>query len=121
VKPARGVDRTDGHTRLHADRHGERSGRDAHGNRAGTVVTPGARHGHHHDRRRVHVLRAGSDREGTGGPGKDALDGGAGNDVLNTADRAKGDVVRCGTGRDTVIADASDKVAKDCEKVTRRR
>lgn len=80
----------------------------------------------------------------TGGAGNDRLSGGAGNDRLTDtrgrdrvsggagkdridvrdtrrADRRKRDTVRCGAGRDTVYADRADKVARDCERVIRRR
>ena len=70
-----------------------------------------------------------------GGPGKDKLTGGAEGDVLygeGGKDKLKGgakkdifeveggkkDKVTCGTGNDEVFADASDKIAADCEKVT---
>jgi Calx-beta domain/RTX calcium-binding nonapeptide repeat (4 copies) len=48
--------------------------------------------------------------------GSDYLNGGAGNDVL--VGGAGADTIVCGPGVDTVTADASDKVASDCEKVT---
>jgi Ca2+-binding RTX toxin-like protein len=54
-----------------------------------------------------------------GGRGRDTLEGGAGNDRINARDGAV-DVVRCGTGRDVVIADRVDRVARDCEVVRRR-
>lgn len=53
-----------------------------------------------------------------GGVGRDRIDGGAGNDVIYARDRAR-DVVRCGTGRDRVVADRSD-VLVGCERVSRR-
>jgi hypothetical protein len=52
-----------------------------------------------------------------GGPGKDKLNGGAGADRLDARDRAKGDRVTCGPGRDTVQADRGDRVARDCERI----
>jgi RTX calcium-binding nonapeptide repeat (4 copies)/Thrombospondin type 3 repeat len=72
----------------------------------------------------------------SGGEGNDALDGGAGNDVLagdQGADTIAGgagndriaandgvaDEVTCGPGADTVAADTLDRVAADCESVTR--
>jgi hypothetical protein len=61
---------------------------------------------------------AGNDRL-TGGPGRDRLDGGAGNDVLDARDHHGGDVVRCGAGRDRVLADRGDRVGRDCESVHR--
>jgi Calx-beta domain/RTX calcium-binding nonapeptide repeat (4 copies) len=48
--------------------------------------------------------------------GNDYLNGGAGNDLL--VGGAGADTIVCGAGVDTVIADAADKVASDCEKVT---
>lgn len=54
-----------------------------------------------------------------GGAGSDRISGGAGNDVIRAKDGTR-DVVRCGAGRDTVVADRSDKVRKDCERVRRR-
>jgi hypothetical protein len=61
---------------------------------------------------------AGDDRL-TGGPGRDRLEGGAGNDVLDARDHHGGDVVRCGSGRDRVLADRGDRVSRDCESVRR--
>jgi Ca2+-binding RTX toxin-like protein len=55
----------------------------------------------------------------TGGPGRDTLLGGRGNDTLLSRDRAR-DEVRCGPGRDRAVADRRDRVARDCEHVTRR-
>lgn len=60
--------------------------------------------------------------------GKDAITGGAGRDRLfgeDGADRffaqdGEFDVVGCGAGRDRVIADTSDLVGVDCERVSRR-
>jgi Ca2+-binding RTX toxin-like protein len=60
-----------------------------------------------------------------GGAGDDELDGGAGGDTLNGGDGADritsrdgvADDVVCGAGADTVIADAVDTVAADCETV----
>jgi Tol biopolymer transport system component len=54
----------------------------------------------------------------SGGQGADLLDGGAGDDRLDSRDRAV-DVVRCGKGRDTVLADRLDKVDRSCEVVRR--
>ena len=54
-----------------------------------------------------------------GGPGRDRLIGGDGNDSIDA--RGGGfDVVGCGLGRDSVVADRSDYVGVDCERVTRR-
>ena len=51
-----------------------------------------------------------------GGPGRDVLRGGPGNDTLNSRDRSR-DSILCGTGRDLVLADRRDRVARDCETV----
>ncbi len=53
-----------------------------------------------------------------GGPGRDVLDGGTGKDRIEARDRAR-DVIRCGPGRDAVIADRVDSVARTCEVVRR--
>lgn len=60
-----------------------------------------------------------------GGPGDDTLDGGKGRDVLRgqggddeiTSRDGARDAVDCGAGHDTVIADALDRVAANCEVV----
>jgi hypothetical protein len=52
------------------------------------------------------------------GPGHDRVDAGAGPDVIVAADRSR-DWTTCGPGRDTVIADYKDYVARDCERVRR--
>ncbi|MCW2925644.1 MAG: outer rane adhesin like protein [Thermoleophilia bacterium] len=64
---------------------------------------------------------AGNDRL-QGGAGNDVLSGGAGNDVITAADgaRTERDVVVCGAGTDTVSANATDRVATDCEHVIRK-
>ena len=54
----------------------------------------------------------------TGGPGRDRLSGGPGRDRLKARDGRR-DSVRCGSGRDRVIADQLDRVAADCERVSR--
>jgi hypothetical protein len=49
---------------------------------------------------------------------KDALSGGAGNDVIDVINNPAGkDVVACGSGFDRVLADRADVVAPDCERV----
>ena len=53
-----------------------------------------------------------------GRAGRDVLEGGAGNDVIDARD-GEVDTIRCGAGRDSVLADAGDRVAKDCESVRR--
>jgi Tol biopolymer transport system component len=62
--------------------------------------------------------RKGDDRIVAGG-GRDAIVAGAGADVIDARD-SQIDAVRCGAGRDTVLADRSDRVAADCEHVRRR-
>lgn len=54
-----------------------------------------------------------------GGPGRDRLVAGAGNDKVLARDGRR-DVVSCGTGRDTALVDALDRVARDCEGVRGR-
>jgi hypothetical protein len=61
---------------------------------------------------------AGDDVIGAG-PGADDVDAGPGNDSIRTIDRAR-DNVRCGPGRDSVVADRADRIARDCERVSRR-
>jgi arylsulfatase A-like enzyme len=53
-----------------------------------------------------------------GGPGRDLLHGGADRDFVHARDRGP-DRVTCGPGRDVVRADATDRVASDCEIVQR--
>ena len=53
-----------------------------------------------------------------GGNGADWLFGAAGADTIRARDRSI-DIVSCGPGRDRVTADRSDKIAADCERVTR--
>jgi hypothetical protein len=53
-----------------------------------------------------------------GGKGRDTLVGGAGNDRLLVRDNER-DVVDCGPGRDTVIADRRDAIRRGCEVVLR--
>ena len=54
-----------------------------------------------------------------GGADADKVSGGPGNDTVKVKDGVR-DRVTCGGGRDTVVADKKDKVAKDCEVVRRR-
>jgi PKD repeat protein len=63
-----------------------------------------------------------------GGPGDDRLDGGTGtdrifggpgNDRIQARD-GRADVIDCGGGRDSVVADRKDRIRGGCEKVTRR-
>jgi Ca2+-binding RTX toxin-like protein len=63
----------------------------------------------------------GNDRIDSAGAGRDTISGGAGNDYIVSKERgSERDVVRCGSGKDKVLADKNDRVSKDCEKVTRR-
>ncbi len=55
-----------------------------------------------------------------GGRGSDRLFGGGGGDWINARDGAF-DVLGCGAGRDTVVADPGDLVGADCEVVSRGR
>jgi len=55
-----------------------------------------------------------------GGGGRDSLLGGPGNDRLATHYDGSRDTVTCGSGRDVVNADASDRLSGDCEVVSRR-
>jgi len=59
----------------------------------------------------------GDDRIFTGG-GHDTIEAGRGNDEIFARDGQR-DVIRCGPGDDRVIADRIDRVARDCEHVTR--
>jgi hypothetical protein len=56
-----------------------------------------------------------SGRESAG----DRFSGGPGNDKIDDRDGNR-DVIDCGTGRDSVVADRRDKVARNCERVRRR-
>lgn len=58
------------------------------------------------------------DRHGRHDLRGDRLYGGNGNDTFRTRDGER-DVVNCGAGDDTVIADYKDAVANNCEHVTR--
>lgn len=48
------------------------------------------------------------------------VDAGGGNDKIDVSGDTFSDKVRCGGGRDTVTADRRDRIASDCEKVTRK-
>jgi hypothetical protein len=54
-----------------------------------------------------------------GAPNRDRLDGGSGNDTINARD-GEVDTVRCGPGRDRVVADRRDRLSR-CERVRRLR
>ena len=62
---------------------------------------------------------SGNDRL-TGGSGGDRISGNSGSDRINARDGRR-DTVNCGSGRDTVVADRSDRVSRNCERVVRRR
>ena len=61
---------------------------------------------------------AGNDRI-NGNSSRDTLNGGSGNDRISARDRQR-DRISCGAGRDRVTADRIDRVARDCERVSRR-
>ncbi len=71
------------------------------------------------------VGEIGSDRL-TDRSGRDSFSGGPGNDRIDARDttpfgRRATDSVTCGTGRlDVALVDRSDRVSRDCERVTRR-
>ena len=50
--------------------------------------------------------------------GNDLLSGGDGNDTIAARDGAR-DSIRCGPGRDVVVADRLDSVGRDCEIIRR--
>ena len=62
------------------------------------------------------LLGAGGNDSLTGGPGGDVFLAAAGNDLLRTRDGTV-ESPSCGTGADLVAADATDKPASDCEMV----
>ena len=53
-----------------------------------------------------------------GNLGDDKIHGGAGNDRVNVVGGGR-DTVRCGPGNDRVLADSHDRVAMDCEQISR--
>jgi hypothetical protein len=55
-----------------------------------------------------------------GGTGRDRLVGGPGADTLAAEADVARDSVSCGTGRDVVTAELVDRVARDCETVSRQ-
>ncbi len=55
----------------------------------------------------------------TGGSGRDLIEAGGGKDNVRARDGER-DRINCGSGRDKVTADRLDKIAKNCERVTRR-
>jgi uncharacterized repeat protein (TIGR01451 family) len=67
----------------------------------------------------IDILLGGSGNDRlVGGPGRDDLQGGLGNDRIESRDGVR-EVVNCGAGRDTVLADRLD-VVRNCEVVRRR-
>jgi hypothetical protein len=54
----------------------------------------------------------------TGGRDVDTIGGGPGNDRIRARDNVR-DRVKCGPGRDRVVADRRDKVARSCDRVRR--
>jgi len=54
-----------------------------------------------------------------GNSGADRISGNSGNDRITSADNSR-DRVNCGSGRDSVVADRKDIVARNCERVRRR-
>ena len=63
--------------------------------------------------------RAGNDRI-DGRSGRDRLVGGRGDDRISAQEDAARDSIGCGAGRDVVVAELEDVVARDCEVVTRQ-
>jgi len=62
---------------------------------------------------------SGNDRiDATGGASEDVVAGGTGNDTIKARDGAL-DRIACGPGRDRVVADRIDRVARGCEVVKR--
>jgi Ca2+-binding RTX toxin-like protein len=61
---------------------------------------------------------SGDDRV-SAGSGRDEVQGGPGSDTILARGGSR-DTVRCGSGRDRVSADRADKIARDCERVSRR-
>ncbi len=53
-----------------------------------------------------------------GNQDSDRLEGGDGDDRISAVD-GRVDRISCGAGRDVVLADADDVVARDCESVRR--
>lgn len=61
---------------------------------------------------------SGNDRV-LGGSGEDTIVGGHGNDVVGARDGVV-DQITCGPGRDRAVVDTRDRVARDCERISRR-
>lgn len=63
------------------------------------------------------MIVGGGDRDRiNGGSGSDVLKGSGGDDRIKSSDGTR-DTVKCGSGKDTVVADKKDKVARNCERV----
>ena len=54
-----------------------------------------------------------------GGPGRDTIEGSPGNDAIEARDKTR-DIINCGPGQDTVIADRIDTVSRNCETIRRK-
>ncbi|HEU5278827.1 MAG TPA: hypothetical protein VFU26_07990 [Gaiellaceae bacterium] len=52
-------------------------------------------------------------------PGSDRVSAGKGDDLVQAGVDGRRDVISCGPGRDTVYAEAIDRIARDCERVLR--
>jgi Ca2+-binding RTX toxin-like protein len=67
------------------------------------------------------IARKGNDVVYAGQGGRDTVKGGAGIDLIYVGETvlSSPDTVQCGTGQDTVFANKEDKVAKDCEVVSK--
>jgi Ca2+-binding RTX toxin-like protein len=63
--------------------------------------------------------RGGNDRL-RGGAGRNFFSGGGGNDVIMAANGKIDRRIRCGAGRDRVVADQGDRISDDCERVRLR-
>ena len=61
--------------------------------------------------------RSGADHIASG-DGRDAITAGGGADSVDARD-GEADVIDCGAGKDTVVADRTDRVAANCERVRR--
>jgi len=66
---------------------------------------------------RDRILGLDGDDRINAGSGNDVVRGDAGNDIIVPGPGR--DAVRCGAGRDRVFTDRADRIARDCERVTR--
>ena len=69
---------------------------------------------------RDRLAGGGGDDRIFGGSGRNRYSGGPGRDRIHAANHRR-ELIRCGRGRDRVIADPGDRVARDCERVRRVR